>query len=40
MTKLPMTSRYVRFAQLAYRAAKAVFPKYRHKKGKKTFTQP
>lgn len=35
-----MSSRYVRFAQLAYRAAQATFPKYRRKKSKKTFTQP
>ncbi|MDW8327442.1 MAG: transposase [Anaerolineales bacterium] len=40
MTKSPMFNRYVRFAQLAYRAAQATFPKFRHKKSKKTFTQP
>lgn len=40
MTKAAKTSRYVRFATWAYRAAQASYPKYRRKKSKKTFTQP
>src|SRR6185436_4396213 len=40
MTKATAPSRYVRFAQIAYRAAQASYPKYRRKKSKKTFTQP
>ena len=40
MTKLTAPSRYVRFAQLAYQAARVSYPKYRRKKSKKTFTQP
>jgi transposase len=40
MAKQNAPSRYVRFAQLAYRAAQASYPKYRRKKSKKTFTQP
>lgn len=40
MSKQHKSSRYVRFAELAYRAAQASYPKYRRKKSKKTFTQP
>ena len=40
MAKQNAPSRYVRFAELAYRAAQASYPKYRRKKSKKTFTQP
>lgn len=40
MTKQTLPSRYVRFAELAYRAAQVSYPKYRRKKSKKTFTQP
>ena len=40
MSKQHKSNRYVRFAELAYRAAQASYPKYRRKKSKKTFTQP
>lgn len=40
MTKQNAPSRHVRFAELAYRAAEASYPKYRRKKSKKTFSQP
>ena len=40
MTKQNAPSRYVRFAEVAYRAAQASYPKYRRKKSKKTFSQP
>ena len=40
MTKKAKTSGYVRFAELAYGAAQASYPKYRRKKSKKTFSQP
>ena len=40
MTKKAKTSSYVRFAELAYKATQASYPKYRRKKSKKTFTQP
>lgn len=40
MTTLKRTSRYVRVAHLAYQLTQATFPLYRHRKSKKTFTQP